>query len=101
LVEKRAITVKIAGVSYRMLTDADPTYLRTLASYVDDKLREAREMSQPAPTQKLTVLAAMNIADELFQERQKRGRIERQVRGSSRRLLTLLERAERSLDDAT
>ena len=92
---KKSITVEIAGVSYRMRSDADATYVQTLAACVDQKMDEARGTSHPASTQKLAVLAAMNLADDLFQERRKRALLQQAVRESSAALAELLEQAER------
>lgn len=73
-------------------SDADETYIRTLAGYVDDRLKEVQRSSKPVSSQSLAVLAALNIADELFQERQKRVDLRQRVRDKSRAVIAYLDR---------
>ena len=63
-------TVHILGREYKIRGAADPSYIRDVAQYVDAKLREVSQgsTSTPAP-ERAAILAALNIADELFQLR--------------------------------
>ena len=92
---KRSLTVQIAGAPFKVRSDADETYIRTLASYVNDKMKEVRQSTRSVSTHELAMLAAMNIADDLFQERQKRQRLRRTVRDRSRALLSALTHEEK------
>lgn len=90
----RSVRVSIAGFSLSVRTDAKPSYVKDLAAYVDDKLREARTAGagRVASTQSLALLAAMSIADELHQAREDMRRLEREVRERSKKILDYLER---------
>ena len=85
------ISVTIGGQRYVVKSDADETYVRTLAGYVDEKLEEVRKGARSLPEQKQLILSALNIADELLQERQKRTEFKRQVREQSEAVLTQIE----------
>jgi cell division protein ZapA len=62
-------TVEILGREYRIRSAADPAYIMEVARYVDAKLREVSQGTVPPSAERAAVLAALNIADELFQLR--------------------------------
>src|SRR5207244_13034765 len=62
----RVIPVEIHGQRYPIRTTLDPEYVARLALYVDDKMRAAADSTPTGDSLRLAVLAALNIADELF-----------------------------------
>ncbi|MBI4486326.1 MAG: cell division protein ZapA [Acidobacteria bacterium] len=62
----RVISVEIAGQRYPIRSGLDPEYVNRLAVYVDDKMRAAADSAPSGDSVRLAVLAALNIADELF-----------------------------------
>ena len=62
----RIIPVEIHGQQYPIRSTLDPDYVARLASYVDEKMRAAGESTPTGDSLRLAVLAALNIADELF-----------------------------------
>jgi cell division protein ZapA len=64
--EGRVIPVEIAGHRYPIRSLLDPEYVARLATYVDEKMRAAAETAPTGDTVRVAVLAALNIADELF-----------------------------------
>ena len=59
--------VSIFGHEYTVKAPADSTYIKDLAEYVDTKMREVQEgMPDIQSTERIAILAAMNISDELF-----------------------------------
>jgi cell division protein ZapA len=67
--QSRVVHVEIHGHQYPIRSGLDPAYVAELASYVDEKIRLASRESPAGDTLKLAVLAALNIADEYFRER--------------------------------
>lgn len=67
--QSRVVSVEIHGQQYSIRSGLDPTYVAELAAYVDEKIRLAARESPAGDTLKLAVLAALNIADEYFRER--------------------------------
>jgi cell division protein ZapA len=65
-VEGRVIPVEIHGQRYPIRTSLEPEYVSRLAVYVDAKMRAAAEQTPSSDSLRLAVLAALNIADELF-----------------------------------
>jgi cell division protein ZapA len=66
----RVINVEIHGQQYPIRSGLDPTYVAELAAYVDEKIRLASKETPAGDTLKLAVLAALNIADEVFRGRE-------------------------------
>ena len=60
------IPVEIAGQRYPIRTTLDADYVARLAAYVDERIRAAAASTPTGDAARLAVLAALNIADELF-----------------------------------
>ena len=60
----RVVTVEILGQRYPVRSSLDPGYVGDLATYVDEKMRAAADKSPAGDSLKVSVLAALNIADE-------------------------------------
>jgi len=74
--DSNVVSVQIRGHRYPIRSGLDAEYVNGLASYVDEKMRKAADTTPSSDLLRLAVLAALNIADELFrcQEQQKGGR---------------------------
>ena len=70
--ETASVTVEIYGQSYTLKGGADPDYVQDVAAFVDERMKEVSENSSVASATKVAILAAVNIADELCREQQKR-----------------------------
>ena len=66
MTDPKAISVEIFGQRYPIRSTLDAEYVQRLASYVDGKIRAAGESAPSGDPVRLAVLAALNIADELF-----------------------------------
>ncbi|MGA2090502.1 MAG: cell division protein ZapA [Endomicrobiales bacterium] len=65
--------VTILGRVYEVETSAgDELLIYSLAEYLEQKLTEIKEDTGIVDTQKLAIMAALNIADELFRLRNTR-----------------------------
>jgi cell division protein ZapA len=62
----KSVSVEIFGQRYPIRAALDPEYIRRLATYVDGKIRAAGDSAPSGDPVRLAVLAALNIADELF-----------------------------------
>ena len=58
--------MEIAGQRYPIRSALEQDYVARLAAYVDEKMRAASESAPTGDSLRLAVLAALNIADELF-----------------------------------
>lgn len=67
--ERTVVTVEIAGEEYNIRALASPEYTRDCASYVDRTLSEIMRQGALLQPHKGAILAALALADELFQTR--------------------------------
>src|SRR6185369_11205421 len=92
---KRSVTVQIAGLRYGLKSDDDDRTIKALAAYVDGKIRDIQKLAKVPDTQAVAVLAALQIAEELFAERQGSAELRKKIREKSQSLLDYLEREAR------
>ncbi len=87
-------TVEIFGQRLGVRADGDATRLQELARFVDDRMREVADRSSSVDTVKIAVLTALNIADELFTERESDQDVRQQnLEKQAQRLVVKLEDA--------
>jgi len=69
---ERVVPVVIQGLRYPVRSTLDPAYVAELAAYVDEKMRLASEANDTTDFLRVAVLAALNLADEIFRHRTER-----------------------------
>ena len=87
------VKVEILGQIYAIRGELDERYVQELAAYVDEKMRAIADATATVDTQKVAVLAALAIADELHSMQRDRSDSEELLREQAERCLTLVERA--------
>jgi len=87
------VKVQIFGQTYSIQGDLDARYVQDLAKYVDEKMQAIADATATVDTQKIAVLAALAIADELHSAQRERTDREELLREQAERCLTLVERA--------
>lgn len=73
------VTVTICGEDYTFIADEAPSYMQKVGSYVGTKMNEMLTSAKVGKTD-AAVLAAANIADELFKEREASEALRRQLK---------------------
>jgi cell division protein ZapA len=66
MADGEVLSVDIHGQQYPIRSTLDREYVARLASYVDEKMRAASDTTPTSDSLRLAVLAALNVADELF-----------------------------------
>jgi cell division protein ZapA len=89
----RTVKIEIFDQSYNVQADGNEEYLTELAEYVDSRMREVAEATRMADSLKVAVLAALNIADEMFRTREKNARLEGPTRERVEKCLGMVDRA--------
>jgi cell division protein ZapA len=89
---KRSVAITIAGQKYTIKSDATDSYVQALAGQVDQRIKEVQRGAKAAPLQAVAVLAALQLADELERERQRRTELRKRVREKTRALRQYLDR---------
>ncbi|MDN4592871.1 cell division protein ZapA [Polycladomyces subterraneus] len=60
---KNKLSVEIFGQQYNITGKASPSYMREVASHVDETMRMISQANPRLDTTRLAVLSAVNIAD--------------------------------------
>ena len=87
----RSIEVKILGQSYSIRTDDDEAYIKGLAQYVDEKLKEIYSIAPNITQGKAAIMAAFGIADEFFKLRMEQEDMDRLIAEKTKLLSGLVE----------
>jgi cell division protein ZapA len=64
--QTNVVPISIQGQQYPIRTSLAPEYVLRLATFVDEKMSTASASTPSGDSLRLAVLAALNIADELF-----------------------------------
>ena len=91
--EKHTVKVNIFGSEYPIKSEADPEYIKRVAKYVDRKMREISDKVDIRATAKVAILAALNITDELFREKDDKDKRLSEVEDRTAELAEWLEKA--------
>ena len=70
--EPESVTVTIFGKEYTLRGQAETDYVQQVAAFVDKRMSEVARGTTMASTARVAILAAVNIADELFREQRRR-----------------------------
>ena len=88
------VKVTIYGQEYTIKAPADATYIKNIAEYVDEKMREVQEeLSTPQVPAKIAILATMNISDDLFAQKRNHEKSNNEVERKVSSLIEVVEEA--------
>jgi len=96
--KKTTVSVKIYNQELKIRTDEPPEYVRDVARYVDSKIYEVVDNVPGISSTKALILAAMNIADELFKQREEHQKLVRQLQERSEQLAQKLSEITSEID---
>tara|TARA_B100001250_G_C19692566_1_gene740997 strand:- start:500 stop:796 length:297 start_codon:yes stop_codon:yes gene_type:complete len=86
------VKVPILGQEYTVNTLASPEYIKKIASYVNEKMGEIQDSGIEKDSQlRIAVLAAMNIADDYFQQQDKNKNVISKLENNTGSLLKKVE----------
>lgn len=101
MTEKRKINILIDGRNFTVVGTTDnEDYVRSLASYVDKKIRELASKNDRLCQTSSATLAALNIADELHKTKNKLEQLENQSKDPMEKygnVITELEKAKTTI----
>ncbi len=87
---KKAVDVEIMGQKFTVSSDAEESYVRQVAGYVDGKMQEVLKTTRPAAKSNVAMLAALNIADEYYRLKDRHDAMLNRLNHLSKRLSTTL-----------
>jgi len=86
-----SVEVYILGQKYTVKGDAPEEYIRDLAFYVDEKLKEVHSSIPNITPVKASILAALNIADELFKMKNDQEKMTKFIEDKADKLTALFD----------
>ena len=93
--ERTLVKVRIGSEEFSLRSDRPEEYTRAVAQKVDQAIREILSSGAIVESHKAAVLAALSIADELFQEQAARSEVAERLERLSAELARLLPPAKR------
>jgi cell division protein ZapA len=83
--------VVIYNQTYNLRSDHDPDYIQELADHVDMRMNEIARATMTVDSLRVAILAALQIADELFKARKEMKGTEDEIADRSARYAELLD----------
>jgi cell division protein ZapA len=82
-----SVQIEIFGQFYSIKGKEDAAYIRELAAFIDEKMKEVQKGTGTTDPHRVAILAALTITDELHRLRQQHGTLERMVEQNMKMLL--------------
>ena len=92
------VKVDIYGKEYTVKGQADPKYIESVAEYVDSKMKEVDANVPFESSLRVAILAAMNITDELFSQKNSKSDRDDEIEEKAKALVQELEETLQSSD---
>jgi len=93
---KRSFHIEILGQKLTVLSDSDEKAVAGVVQYVNDKVDEISKGGSNLNTLTIAVLAALNIAEELFKAKGENSLISKQLENRTQELINLIDRVHYS-----
>jgi cell division protein ZapA len=85
------VQVEIFGQIYSLKGRDDPAYIRELAAFIDAKMREVQKGTGTVDPNRVAILMALTITDELYRLRERYGILEQTSENAASRLLDITD----------
>jgi len=77
--QKTQVTVQVGGQDIRLCGTESEEYIRSVAAYVDEKINQMQHAQSALSTSSCVMMAALNLADELFKLRQQYAELDQRI----------------------
>lgn len=98
---KTLVEVEIFNQTFTVTSEDDEQYVRQIASYVDERMRQIGETTRTALPLRVAIMAALSVADDYHKACKREAEIRQEVERSSALLLERIEQSEKSEESAT
>jgi cell division protein ZapA len=89
--KERLVEIKVFGQTYTVKSEAEENHIQAVAQFVNEKMDEVLKKTRSVSTLNVAILTALNIADDLLQERRERMALIREVETKSKDLAEKIE----------
>ena len=84
--KERLVEIKVFGQTYTVKTDAEEDHIQAVAQYVNEKMDEVLKKTRSVSSLNVAILTALNIADDLLREKEKRRALLHEIEAKSKDL---------------
>lgn len=92
------MSIEVLGQRFNVVSDAEEARVREVAALLNERIETVRERFRRAQPDRLALMAALNLAEELLEEKARGEQLRRKVRERSVRLLASIDAVSRDLD---
>ena len=85
------VEIRVFGQTFTVKTDSEKSHIQDVAEYVNDKIEEILKKTRTVSSLNVAILAALNIADDLLKERERRKALLIEVGTKSRDLVEKID----------
>lgn len=89
--KEQVVKVVIFGEEYSIRGNDDPEYINGVAKYLDGKMKEIASAGKNIPPGRIAVLAALNLAGELFDLKRQNAEDVSEFEARTKNLLNMLD----------
>ncbi len=89
-----SVQVEIFGQTYSIKGQNNPEYIRELASFLNDKMKDVQKGTGTVDPLRVAILTALTITDELYRLRDQLSALEETTDTAAKRLLNLTEQID-------
>lgn len=94
----KTVSVTIDGIDYKIVGDRDEAQIVKIAKYIDKKLGEIRSAAPNLNKVDASVLTSINIVDQLFENKEKVEKLEKELRSIKEGYSNTTEDVEKEFD---
>ena len=85
------VEIRVFEQTFTVKTDSEESHILEVAQYVNDKIEEILKKTRTVSSLNVAILAALNVADDLLKERERRKALLREVGMKSRDLVEKID----------
>jgi cell division protein ZapA len=80
------VEIKVFGQTYTVKSDAEEDHIQEVARYVNEKMDDVLKKTRSISSLNVAILTALNLADDLLKEKEKRAALLREIERKSKEL---------------
>jgi cell division protein ZapA len=84
--KERLVEIKVFGQTYTVKSDAEEDHIQEVAQYVNEKIDDVLKKTKSISSLNVAILTALNLADDLLKEKERRAALLRAIERKSKEL---------------
>lgn len=98
---KSRVEVEIFNQTFTVTSEDDEQYVRQIASYVDERMRQIGGATRTALSLRVAIMTALSVADEYHKASKREAELKQELERFSARLIERIEQSENPDEVAT